>query len=126
MNFSTIPPYASIRSRATVVVALSASRTSSGSASSDEAVNPSRSTNRIETSFRSSRGADASASGAPHREQKSASGATPSTAALAGELAAKRLLVHPQEYSGETRRSPRDRHLVTIGHKATLASIPPS
>ena len=54
MNFSTTPPCASIRARAISAYADSIVSTSSGSACSDAAVNPTRSQNNTDTTFRSS------------------------------------------------------------------------
>jgi hypothetical protein len=71
MNFSTVPPNRSISCLATSWKARSVSRTSSGSARSDLAVNPTKSQNRTETTFRSSGWAAGCASRAdPHPEQK--------------------------------------------------------
>ena len=68
MNFSTTPPWLSIWVRAIAAYAESIVSTSSGSADSEVAVNPTRSQNRAVTTLRSSatwRAGDAS-SGEPH------------------------------------------------------------
>ncbi len=54
MNFSTTPPWLSIRERAISAYAVNIRSTSSGSADSEDAVNPTRSQNSTLTTFRSS------------------------------------------------------------------------
>jgi hypothetical protein len=78
MNFSTMPPSDSISSRARAKYGRRRALTSSGSAPSDPAVNPARSANRTETTFRSSAmsdrtGVEGASSGEPHAPQKRAS-----------------------------------------------------
>ncbi len=60
MNLSSVPPNRSIAAFAAVWKGISVRRTSSGSASSDRSVNPTRSANRTVTTRRSSVGAGSS------------------------------------------------------------------
>ncbi len=70
MNFSTVPPNASICARSSAWYGRTVARTSSGSALSDRAVNPTRSQNRTETTLRSVPGGAAGAvSGLAHSKQ---------------------------------------------------------
>src|SRR4051794_399577 len=77
MNFSSTPPYCSIHSFASRWYSWRTSRTSSGSALSARAVDPTRSMKRTETSFRSSWAGAASPRGAPQLLQKRAAGGFP-------------------------------------------------
>ena len=72
MNLSSVPPKASRSSFTREWNGTSVRRTSSGSARSDRSVNPTRSTNRIVTTRRSSCGGAAASSRVPHARQKRA------------------------------------------------------
>jgi hypothetical protein len=71
-NLSSVPPQRSISDFARAWYACSRSRTSSGSADSDAAVKPTRSTKSTDTTLRSSRAVGAASRGAPHARQKRA------------------------------------------------------
>ncbi len=91
MNFSTVPPWPSINARAISAYAVSIRSTSSGSAASDDAVNPTRSQNRQVTTFRSSR-TDAEGSTASGAPQNGQNGNSPGNSfPQAGQLATKRV-----------------------------------
>ncbi len=73
MNFSTVPPKRSSSSRARAWYGASVARTSSGSAFSERAVCPTRSTKTMLTTLRSSRAWPWAVSGEPHEAQNRAS-----------------------------------------------------
>ena len=78
MNFSTVPPYASIRSRTRRWYGSTRAWTSSGSADSDAAVKPTRSQKRTDTTFRS-RAPEAAAVAPSGAAQNGQNGNSPGT-----------------------------------------------
>jgi hypothetical protein len=72
MNFSTVPPKRSMSVFTRSWYGRSVARTSSGSALSERVVKPTRSTNKMETTFRSSPAGASAASAAPQERQKRA------------------------------------------------------
>ncbi len=89
MNFSTVPPRASISSRAMAKYSPIRSRTTSASSDSARPVEPVMSANRRVTSFRSSPAGAAASIGAPQWGQKANRAAT--SRAQDGQLATSRV-----------------------------------
>ena len=87
MNFSTTPPCASTWARAVAKYRVSIRSTSSGSAPSDVAVNPTRSQNRAVTTLRSSGSEDSD--GATSRVPQALQNLAPSALSVAqfGQIA---------------------------------------